>query len=480
MVEARQKAGLDLGWAKPLERITPIGFGADHARPVDAAVVMGPEDHSLTFAPTGAGKGTTSIMPLLLSHDGPAIVFDPKGEAAHVTADWRRSQGHQVFVIDPMSVTGLPKGRFNPLDLIDLGRADAYDEARALADCLLLERGDPKNSFWLNQARQLLTAAILQAVADAGGVGKASISDLVRLCDRLPPGPFNWLRDSTLPEVEAIAGMIDLGAPETLGGMLHFVMEAVETLRSRPVQNALGRSSFSLSDLIEGQPMTVYFVLPPHMLRSHARLIRFWFGALIQTMARRARSPAKPTLFVIDEAAQLGRLEAFVTLMTLMRGYGVQCASFWQDPAQMIATYPDDWQSLRNNAGLITAFGQTGRAAMRDLERYLGYPEGQLDPWAGQRLCQSGGTLMRAETRDYRHDPILKARARPNPFHEVGRGPIERAAPKSAVVRPTRPNRDACRDQPSDRATQRLDEELLNLFDAPGTVADDANEKVPF
>ena len=146
----------------------------------------------------------------------------------------------------------------------------------------------------------------------------------------------------------------------------------------------------------------------------------------------------------------------------------------------MIVTYRDDWQSLRNNAGLITAFGQTGRAAMRDLEWFLGYPEGHLDPWAGQRLCQSGGTLMRAETRDYRHDPILQARARPNPFHEVGSGPIERAAPKSAVVRPTRPNRDTCRDQPSDRETQRLDEELLKLFDAPGTAADDAHEKVPF
>jgi type IV secretion system protein VirD4 len=114
MVEARQKAGLDLGWAKPLERITPIGFGVDHARPLDAAVVMGPEDHLSTFAPTGAGKGTTSIMPLLLSPDGRAIVFDPKGEAAHFTSDWRRSQGHQVFVIDPMSVDRFAERPFQP------------------------------------------------------------------------------------------------------------------------------------------------------------------------------------------------------------------------------------------------------------------------------------------------------------------------------------------------------------------------------
>jgi hypothetical protein len=46
-------------------------------------------------------------------------------------------------------------------------------------------------------------------------------------------------------------------------------------------------------------------------------------------------------------------------------------------------------------------------------------------------------------------------------------------------VRPVRPNRDKHRDQPSDPATQRLAEELLKLFDAPGTVTDDDNEKVP-
>ncbi|MDF2142925.1 type IV secretory system conjugative DNA transfer family protein [Paenirhodobacter sp. CAU 1674] len=470
--------GLDLGRALPLDDALPIGFGADQGQGPARPVLLGPEDHALIIAPTGAGKGTSAIMPLLLEHTGPALVFDPKGEAAHVTADWRRKQGQKVFVIDPMAVTGLPRARLNPLDLVDLRRADAYDEARALADCLLLERGDPRNAFWINQARQVLTAAILQTVADASGPGRARIGDLVDLCSRLRPGAAVWLSRSRVPEVVQLASLLDLGAPETIGGVLHYVEEAMELLRSAPVQDCLGASSVPLSHLIEGRPVTIYFVLPPHMLRSHARLVRLWFGAIIQALARRARAPARPTLVLIDEAAQLGPLEPFVTLMTLMRGYGVQCVSCWQDPAQLIATYPGLWPSLRNNARLITAFGQTGPAALRDLEQFFGLPEGALARLQGQRLCQVAGHLMRAETPDYRFDPVLSARARPNPFYLPAKGRIERAAAKR-----TRPLRPAPEDRPGgppdgsqlgDRApgldparAQALDQALKRILTKP-------------
>ncbi|WP_376870208.1 type IV secretory system conjugative DNA transfer family protein [Albirhodobacter sp. R86504] len=449
MTEARAKSGLHLGWAAALDRRAAFGFRSSaelgKALKAEAEVILGPEDHALTFAPTGAGKGTTSIIPLLLSHEGPAVVFDPKGEAAHVTANWRRGLGHEVHIIDPFGVTGLPQARFNPLDLIDLARADAYDEARALAGCLIETDNDPRNAFWVNQSRQLIVAAMLQATANAPRSTRnagtkaprsARFDAVLQLCDAMRPGQNDWLRHSGVPEVARIAKLLDLGAPETIGGVLHFVEDAMETLQSAPVRAALGPSSFRLADLIEGRPMTLYFVLPPHMLRSHSRLVRLWFGAVMQAMARRRRAPQQPTLFVIDEAAQLGRLEVFVTLMTLMRGYGVQVASYWQDPAQLIRAYPDDWQSLRNNARLITAFGQTGPAALRDLERFLGQAEGALGAFAGVRLSQIEGHLMRAQTRDYRYDADLMARAAPNPYHSAAIGPIERPAAKAPRRKP--------------------------------------------
>jgi hypothetical protein len=145
----------------------------------------------------------------------------------------------------------------------------------------------------------------------------------------------------------------------------------------------------------------------------------------------------------------------------------------------MIATYPDDWQSLRNNARLITAFGQTGPAAMRDLERFLGLRDGDLDPLAGQRLCQAAGVLMRAQTRDYRSDPIFRARARPNPFHAAGAGPIERPAPKPAPLPPARPRRKPHADVTPDPEALKLDEALRRLFGPVIETGPGPDEQVP-
>ncbi|MGH1458423.1 MAG: type IV secretory system conjugative DNA transfer family protein [Paracoccaceae bacterium] len=430
MIEARKMDAVCLGSAVPLGPTHAVGFSASGAAGAGRKVYMGREDHSITFAPTGAGKGTTGVIPLLLSHEGPAIVFDPKGEAAHVTAAYRRSLGQKVFVVDPLGVTGLKQARFNPLDLIDLTREDYYDEARALADSLLLPPKDPKNQFWLNQARQVVSAVLIEAVHRAGKTGNAEMGHVLDVFSEIESGRSGRLAVSDMPEVAHASRLFDLGANETLGGIMHFVHEAMEMFYSRPIRASLTKSSFRLADLVEGRPMTVYFVLPPHMLRSHARLIRLWLGALMQLLSRRGRAHEKSTLFVVDEAAQLGPMEMFVTLMTLMRGYGAQCASFWQDPAQLMACYPDDWKTLRNNARLIHAFGQTGQAAMRDLEVFLGYGVGSLESEIGRRLCQVDGQLMRAETRDYRSDPLLAPRAEENPFHA--------ANPSGRIERPVR------------------------------------------
>lgn len=251
---------------------------------------MGREDHTLTFAPTGAGKGTTGVIPLLLSHEGPAIVFDPKGEAASVTAEFRRGLGQKVYVVDPIGVTGLKQATFNPLDPIDLKRADYYDEARALNATLLLPPKDPKNQFWINQVRQIVAALLVEAVNRAKRAGKAGIQEVLDGLAEINDGHAGRLAVSRMPEVRLAASLIENGANETMAGVLHFVHEAMELFFSQPIRHSLTKSSFSPSDLIEGKPVTIYLVLPPHMLRSHARPFRhgsahrcsFWAVAAVR------------------------------------------------------------------------------------------------------------------------------------------------------------------------------------------------------
>ena len=99
----------------------PLGWDGDvlapaHSKRAASAIVHRGEGHLITVAPTGSGKGVGAVIPALLSHEGSAIVIDPKGENYAVTAEFRRSLGQHVYVLDPFGVTDAVSDRLNPLD----------------------------------------------------------------------------------------------------------------------------------------------------------------------------------------------------------------------------------------------------------------------------------------------------------------------------------------------------------------------------
>lgn len=220
-------SGLLVGWSMEHERgKAPMGFsfGDPEATPAMGFVdpiLMDGEGHLLTIAPTGAGKGVGCIVPALLRYMGSAIVLDPKGENASITARWRRSNGQQVVVLDPMGLTGQESGTLNPLDLIDPAAATGVDDAAALVTALLPNSlDDGKNTFWVSRARQLLLALILHAVTDLPP-NERTLTKVRQLASRLaadPDGVSRSFAASRHPEVRMIQGNLQISARETLGG----------------------------------------------------------------------------------------------------------------------------------------------------------------------------------------------------------------------------------------------------------------------
>ena len=100
-------------------------IGRDRVEPLHYTGVR----HLLTVAPTRSGKGVSSIIPNLLTYPGSAVIIDPKGENALVTA-YRRGKGdaarriegmgQDVLLVDPWDIAastlGMRPARFNPLD----------------------------------------------------------------------------------------------------------------------------------------------------------------------------------------------------------------------------------------------------------------------------------------------------------------------------------------------------------------------------
>ena len=117
------------------------------------------ERHWLLFGPNGTGKGTRFLVPNLLTlTDRSIVAFDPKGELAATTADYRSTVSH-VVLLNPFNVLGLGSAGFNPLAALDPESPYFYDDAAALGEALIqIESKDP---HWSNSAQGLIVGLIM-------------------------------------------------------------------------------------------------------------------------------------------------------------------------------------------------------------------------------------------------------------------------------------------------------------------------------
>jgi type IV secretion system protein VirD4 len=82
--------------------------------------------------------------------------------------------------------------------------------------------------------------------------------------------------------------------------------------------------------------------------------------------------PQPPTLFLLDEFAALGRLEAVERAMGLMAGYGLQLWPILQDMSQLRALYGARANTFIANAGVLQCFGVNDYETAKSLSQLMG------------------------------------------------------------------------------------------------------------
>ena len=449
--------GILLGYSLEHERRTaPIGFtygtggsspGSDEtASPTLDPIIHTGGGHLMTIAPTGGGKGVSCIIPTLLRFPGPVIVIDPKGENYAVTAARRRALGQQVVVLDPIGITGAPEvGALNPLDLVDSEEAQSIDDSASLASLMSggAEKDDPRNVFWYQRGEQLLTG-VIQFVAIVRPPEHRHLGEVRRILN-LPTEQFIQLAQTEMascpdPNVQQVAGTLANPAEETIGSILAMSQNSVGFLRGQLLHESTSSTSFDLGAITAGDPLSIFIVIPPDKLESHRNLLRLWIGTLMSALMRRRAPVPHSTLLVLDEAAQLGPLEQLRQAITLMRGYGLQTWSFWQDVSQLRNLYSRDWETMYNNCRVHQAFGFTTLKAAATTCDLLGF----YDPLEALRLDSdemiltvSGDESVIAQKPNYLTDPAFRSLYSPNPFYTRSPDvPPRPRRPKRVYIRP--------------------------------------------
>jgi type IV secretion system protein VirD4 len=327
-----------------------IGRAPD-VRSASAALVRVPEarfPHLSVAGPAGSGKSTAFSILNLLQHD-PAgcVVLDPKGENARATAAWRAEHlGHEIAIIDPFGVVGphrFPRGKLNPLQFQAVAEQMIVDDARRLANALVVRTPDEREPFWNNSAQVLIQGMIALLMA----AGKPAEIHLGRVRDILTNPSLVEEAVQCMNRIDAcggllkrIAGQLSQLKGQTAASVFGVANSHLEFLDSLPITEVVTQTSFNPQGLLDNR-LTIYLCLPVDRLKEMRGLQRVLLTCLINFVFQAGESRTRRVRFLLDEAASLGEIDALYNSIMFGRGYGVRAALLFQSLSQIAICFPD-------------------------------------------------------------------------------------------------------------------------------------------
>lgn len=355
-----------------------FGYVAEHKK--GHAITYAGDAHMVTKAPTRGGKGVCQIIPSLLDHKGGLLCIDVKGENAVITAEWREAyHGQQVEIFDPWNIAckilGRESSRFNPLDILNPDSPNFIDDVMEIADAIIMaEAGE--DSHWSDEAKALCASLIEHLATSPKEEGKRNLGRLREILSLHPEDFQNLICDMAENGVESVrdgANRIMQKSEKELSAVISTAQRNTHFLEGRAVKDALSSSSFEFDKLKSNEgKLSVYIVIPSKRLKTHGRLLRLLVACGLTTVADDGSKPEKPTLFMLDEFAALGKMAAIEQAFGLMAGYGMQLHVIVQDFGQLNRLYGQSWQTFIANAGVVQVFGTNDLFSAEYMSKILG------------------------------------------------------------------------------------------------------------
>ncbi|MDI3236175.1 type IV secretory system conjugative DNA transfer family protein [Exiguobacterium antarcticum] len=307
----------------------------------------------------GSSKGQAFVIPNLLNnYSSSMVVTDPKGELYEQTADIKRDQGYQVHQVDFMELVG---SKYNPLDYVDDDMS-----AKKVADSISRNSSkDGKEDFFFSTARDLLTGLILYSkylnpeasmfdvkkafndISDTD-LGPQRLQDIIEnIGDKHPA--YQFLADAASQSGNTRASIMSSFAQQT--GI--FSMKKVADFTSG--------SNFKFHDLQEQK--TIIYVKIPVTDNPVAALTATFFDQLFTVLYAIGNQHKSilpiPTICMLDEFANLGKLNNYDNILSTCRGYRLSLITIIQDFAQLEEKYSKEQRRTFANNHDTTLFLRT-------------------------------------------------------------------------------------------------------------------------
>lgn len=325
------------------------------------------------FASTGAGKGTSYLIPALLSMRGSAVTLDPQGSIFEATAGHRRKRfGHNIVRLDTSGICGPSGDGLNPLEYIDAKSPDCLDQCRDLASLIVVRTGHEHDPHWNDSAERVLTVFIyFVAVAETNPDRRnlLAVRSIVASMD---------IYQASLNVMRQMGGMLKTQADSLksltdreLGSVLSTVQRHTAWMDSPTVAASLRKSTFNPLELRKNRT-TVYLIQSPDRLVTMAGHLRVMIGTMLRVLTRGKASEKNPVWWFIDETAALGRMQLLEDAVTTMRGYGIRLFLVFQSPGQLQKVYGENAGTILDNLGTQIYFAMRSPETGEHISKAIG------------------------------------------------------------------------------------------------------------
>jgi type IV secretion system protein VirD4 len=417
--------------------------------------------HALTVAPTGAGKGTSAIIPNLLRHPW-IFMLDPGGENTAVACKAWRDKGYSFICLNPWKMHTaapwcLPSHAVNPLAILDPASETFASDADLLAEMIVARTGrEGGNTAYFKDEAQAGIRAFLMHIVTAEPVARRN---LLTLRKYISAQPHEW--EALLLAMKrnlAAGGVIareaaqferrEVQSPEEFSAILSTIKQDTNFIEDPVMQAALAGNSAGIEALkgsdggkrIPGCVVSV--VMPLQYLDTHAAYARLITGVALWTMQRGPLSRGR-VLFLLDEFAALKRMDRIQAGLATLRKYRVWLWPIIQNIGQLMNIYGANWQTFMSNAGfkqfmaagdletaeyvsklcgdatiLVKNRNGGGRGGKFEARRVLATPDEVMVMRADLQIVFADNLRpMLLRKTAYWERPELKGTYHPNPYH---------------------------------------------------------------
>jgi type IV secretion system protein VirD4 len=370
-----------------------LGVFAGQGKPVPLRY-EGPR-HLLVFGPPGASKSMGLVVPNLAHLRRSMIAIDPKGQNCAITYRLRASMG-RVIVWNPFNMFAddmphLKDCGWNPLLQTDVNSDDFAGDMRSIADAIVSKSaGGGSSKFFDISAENVLTLFLmwerLKAKPDLNNI-RLELTRPTKINDKTKE-PVSGLLHTLKLMSESDVLPIRIG-----GGRLYSRLsdtnstsnsmnDVIETLLKDMVFLDDPRMAFSLSrgeaidfGALHREITTIWLILPVHELTTQAKPLRMFVNLALRGLYKKPPTSGvtlPPVLFMLDEFANLGRLEEIIKALGASRDYSIQLMMILQSLSQLKAHYEKEWELFFTGSGSITTFATRDLCTAEYLSKYYG------------------------------------------------------------------------------------------------------------